>query len=60
MSAHTEGCNNLCLLSAYVKIGINITGIFWSVILKRSKGYFICIFWTAYNDDDDEYDGDDK
>ena len=35
---------------------LNATGIFWSVVLKRSKIYFICVFWTAYNDDEDDDD----
>lgn len=50
MSAHTEGYNNLYLLSAYLKCVRNTTGIFWSD--ERSKRYFICVFWTAHNNDE--------
>lgn len=32
----------------------NTFGIFWSVLLKRSKRSFICVSWTVYNDDDVE------
>lgn len=51
-SAHTDGYHKLCLLPAYVKV--------WEkyrldllVCDAEKEGYFICRFWTAYNDDED-------